>query len=117
MPRIALCNDDGKLYYLNGICSIHVSNYCKLFCSSVAQYLIIVQTCISYNSRFRQQLRGNLFSKAEVVEREPITLIKLVLELYPVQAQRVQEALHAVHAKKYSKCDSAQEKETNEHLC
>ena len=54
--------------------------------------------------------------KAEVSEREAVALIKLIVELDPVQPQGVQETLHGVHAQQNPERQAGQEDEADEHL-
>lgn len=45
-----------------------------------------------------------------------IALIELILEFHPMQSQRMQEALHRVHAHQHSKCHPHQNIEHYRHL-
>jgi hypothetical protein len=46
----------------------------------------------------------------------PISFVKFVLELHPVQTQRVEEALHSVHAHQHSECHPDQDVKHYRHL-
>ena len=41
---------------------------------------------------------------------DSVTLVELVLELYPVETQGVQEALHGVHQQKHRQSESKESK-------
>ena len=47
----------------------------------------------------------------------PISLVELILELHPVQTQRMQETLHCVHAHHDPECYPQQHVEHHYHLC
>lgn len=45
-----------------------------------------------------------------------VALVELVLELDPMQAQRMQEALHRIHAHQHAKCHPYEDVEHDGHL-
>ena len=54
----------------------------------------------------------------EVIENkgEPSSLVKLVVELHPVQPQGMQKAFHHVHTQQHSKSNPRQEYKSDQHL-
>lgn len=56
-----------------------------------------------------------LFFKRKRTKQVPVSLVKLVLELDPVQSERVQEALHHVHSQQHEQREREERREQQEH--
>ena len=63
-----------------------------------------------------QLVREQRVFMRESHELVPLTLVKLILELHPVQPQVVQEALQHVHEHQHEDCHRCKHKETYSHL-
>ena len=71
---------------------------------------------IDITSALLREFPSHLLLEAVELESKSIAFIELVVELHPVQSQRMQETLHRVHAQQHGKRDPSQEDEPQQHL-
>lgn len=58
----------------------------------------------------------DLLVKTEWSKCVTVPLVELVLELYPMETQGVQETLHHVHTHQHTESGSSEHREENKHL-